>query len=75
MEKYVTFKVPIKKEVTRIDKNGEEMTKNVYYILQLLIAQDLWQDHYQILSLIFLKEIMKLNVNVDTMIKKMKFVE
>ena len=75
MEKYITFKVPIKKEVTRIDKNGEEMTKNVYYILQLLIAQDLWQDHYQILSLIFLKEIMKLNVNVDTMIKKMKFVE
>ena len=75
MEKYVTFKVPIKKEVTRIDKNGEEMTKNVYYMLQLLIAQDLWQDHYQILSLIFLKEIMKLNVNVDTMIKKMKFVE
>ena len=75
MEKYVTFKVPIKKEVTRIDKNGEEMTKNVYYILQLLITQDLWQDHYQILSLIFLKEIMKLNVNVDTMIKKMKFVE
>ena len=51
------------------------MTKNVYYILQLLIAQDLWQDHYQILSLIFQKEIMKLNVNVDTMIKKMKFVE
>ena len=75
MEKYVTFKVPIKKEVTRIDKNGEEMTKNVYYILQLLITQDLWQDHYQILSLIFLKEIMKLNVNVNTMIKKMKFVE
>ena len=36
----------------------------------LLIAQDLWQDHYQILSIILLKEFMKLNANTDTMIKK-----
>ena len=26
-EKYITFTVPIEKEVTRIDKNGEEITK------------------------------------------------
>ena len=32
-EKYVTFKVPIEKEVTRIDKNGEKITKNVSHIL------------------------------------------
>ena len=44
-----------------------------YY--NLLIAQDLWQDHYQILSIIFLKEFVKLNVNLDTMIKNMKIVE
>ena len=44
-----------------------------YY--SLLIAQDLWQDHYQILSIIFLKEFVKLNVNLDTMIKNMKIVE
>ena len=25
-EKYITFKVSIEKEVTRIDKNGEEIT-------------------------------------------------
>ena len=31
-----------------------------YYIL--LIAQDLWQIHYQILSKIFLKEFIELNV-------------
>ena len=30
-EKYITFTVPIEKEVTRIDKNGEEVTKK--YIL------------------------------------------
>ena len=39
-----------------------------YY--NLLTAQDLWQAHYQILSIIFLKEFTKLNVNTDTMIKE-----
>ena len=33
-EKQITFTVPIEKEVTIIDKNGEEITKNIYYILQ-----------------------------------------
>ena len=36
-----------------------------YY--NLLIAQDLWQAHYQILSIIFLKEFIELNVNSNTM--------
>ena len=35
-EKYITFSVPIEKEVTRIDKNGEEFTKNISYILQFI---------------------------------------
>ena len=35
-EKYITFTVPIKKEVRRIDKNGEEITKNISYILQFI---------------------------------------
>ena len=35
-EKYITFTVPIKKEVTRIDKNGDEITKNISYILQFI---------------------------------------
>ena len=33
-EKYINFTVPIEKEVTRIDKNGEKITKK--YILRLL---------------------------------------
>ena len=41
----------------------------------LLIAQDLWQAHYQILSIIFLKEFMKLNKNTGTMIKNVKLTE
>ena len=32
---------------------------------RLLIAQDLWQVHYQILSVIFLKELSELNVRHD----------
>ena len=35
-EKCMTFTVAIEKEVTRIDKNGEEITKNISYILQFI---------------------------------------
>ena len=35
-EKYITFTVPIEKEVTRIDKNGEEITKNISYRFQFI---------------------------------------
>ena len=40
-----------------------------------MTAQDLWQVHYQILSIIFLKEFIELNVNTDMMIKYVKLVE
>ena len=70
-EKYITFTVPIEKEVTRIDKNGEEVTK--IYLLhitiygqtaQLMIAQDLWQVPYQILSIILLNKFRELNASI-----------
>ena len=32
--KYINLAVPIEKEITRIDKNGGEITKNISYILQ-----------------------------------------
>ena len=56
----------------RIDKNGEEITKNIYYILQIIgnYNYDLCQTHYQILLIIFLKEFIELNVNLNMMIKK-----
>ena len=41
----------------------------------LLIEEDLWQARYQILSKIFLKEFIKLNVNTDTITKNVKIVE
>ena len=36
--------------------------------------QDLWQAHYQILSIFFQKEFIKINVNTDMMIKSVKLV-
>ena len=41
----------------------------------LLIAQDLWQAHYQILLIMFLKEFIEPNGNTGTMIKNAKLVE
>ena len=35
-EKYITFAVPIKKEVARIYKNGEKITKIISNILQFI---------------------------------------
>ena len=48
-EKYITFSVLIEQEVIKIDKNGKEITKLYPTDYSLLIAQDLWQAHYQIL--------------------------
>ena len=35
-EKYITFADLIEKEITRINKNAEEITKNIYYRLQFI---------------------------------------
>ena len=40
-----------------------------------MVVLDLSQVHYQILSIIFLKEFIKFNVNLDTMIKNMRHME
>ena len=36
IKKNITFTVPIEKEVRRTNKNGEWITKNISYILQLI---------------------------------------
>ena len=41
-------------------------------IYNLLIAQDLWEAHYQILPIIFLNELIELNVKLDTTIKNVQ---
>ena len=55
-------------------KMEKKLQKTYCTYYNLLIAQGLWQAHYQILSIIFLKEFIELNVNTD-MIKNMKLVK
>ena len=74
-QKYITFTLPTEKEVTKNDKNGEEVSKIYPQYYNLLIMQDLWQAHYQILLIVFLQEFIKLNINTDTMIKNLKLAE
>ena len=71
-EKYITFTVPIEKGVTRIDKNREEVTKNIYYILQFIDSARFMACS---LSNFFLKKFIELNVNMDMTIKNVKCVE
>ena len=59
-EKYITFKVPIEKEIMRIDENEGEI-KNIY-ILHITFT------YYQIFSI-------ELNVNTDLMKQNMKLAE
>ena len=64
-EKYITFTVPIEKKLEELIKMQKKLQKIHLTCYNLLIAQ----AHYQIRSIIFLKELIKLNENTDTMIK------
>ena len=39
------------------------------------MVHDLYQAHYQVLSIIFLKEFIELNVDIDMLIKNVRRVE
>ena len=56
-----------------MEKQNVQKLYRTYY--NLLIAQNLWQAHYQVLSIVFLKEFKALNVNTDMMIKIVKLAE
>ena len=68
-EKCRTFTVTIRKlqEFIQMEKKLQKIYLTFYNLLK---AQDLWQAYYQILSITFPKEFIKLNVNTDTMMKK-----
>ena len=54
----------------------EKKSQNAYLTsYNLLLAQDLWQADYQILSIISLKKFLRLNVNTDMIIKNGKLEE
>ena len=68
MHKFVTF---VKKN---LQMNIRKIKKYCTYH-NLLIVQDLWQGHYQILSIVFLKDFIELNVNRDMIIKYVRLIE
>ena len=55
MEKYITFSVPIKKEVNNCDGNDSKKRKKLHTNLNLLLVLDLCQLHYQNLLTTHLK--------------------
>ena len=75
IEKYITFTVPIEREVRRNEKVEIKLQKNYLTYNSLWIPQDLLQIHHQVLSIISMKEFIELNVNLDTIIKNVKYVE
>ena len=68
-EKYITFAVPIEKEATRIDKNGEEVTKNIYYILQFIDSTRFMTSTLSNLVNNLSEGIQKIKCNTDRMMK------
>ena len=55
-----------------MEKKSQKLYLTYY---NLLVAQDLWQAYYQILSITFLREFIELNVNMGMMRKNMRNVE
>ena len=65
----------MEKEVTKIDKKENKLQKHMLNLHITILAQDLWQAYYQILSIIFLKKFLELNINTDMMLKNGKLTE
>ena len=57
-------------ELIKNQKKKKKKKKTYLIDYNLLIVQGLWQAHYQIMLIILLKEWIKLNVNMDSVIKK-----
>ena len=64
--KYLTFTAPIEKEVARIDKNGEEITKNISYVLQFIDSARFMTSSLSNLVNNLSEEIHRINICVVT---------
>ena len=74
-ERYITFSIPIKNEVTRINKKEEKVTKTISYRLQFIDSARFMIRNFQVSLIILLKEFMKLKVNMDMIVKNVKHAE
>ena len=71
-EECITFSARIAKEVRRIDKKRKYITKTISYRLQFTDKSIFVAIPLSNLLIIFLKKIINLNLNTDTMIKNVK---
>ena len=69
------FTVPIEKEVTKINKNREEITKNISYILRFIDSASFIASTLSNLINNLSEGIHIINVNTDMMIKNNKLAE
>ena len=72
MKKFITFTIAIEKEVRRIDKNGEEITKNIPYVLQFIDSERFMASSLSNLVSNLFEGIQKIKCNTGTKIKNVK---
>ena len=74
-EKYITFSVPIAKEVTRIDKKGKVITKTISYRSQFIDSAKFMASSLTNLVSNLVVRIHKIKCKYSTIIKNVKLVE
>ena len=66
-EKYVTFKIPVKKEIAKIDKDGNDKIMKISYKIKF-IDSFRCQAHYQFLLIIYLKNFITISAQIVNLI-------
>ena len=74
-KKYITFTVPIKKEFMRIIENGEEVSRNLSYILQFIDSARFMASSLSNLVDNLSEGIHRIKCKLGQMIKNVKHVE
>ena len=63
-EKYITFSVPIKKKITKIDKDSNDRIMKISYKIKFTDSFSLCQAHYQVLLIIYLKDFIAISAQI-----------
>ena len=74
-EKYMTFTILIEKEVTKIAKIGEKITKNISYILQFIDSARFMASSLSSLANNLLEGHHRIKFNLNMTMKNVKHVE
>ena len=67
-EKCITFSVPIKKEITKKDKDDNDKITKISYKIKFIDSFDLYQAHYQNLFILYLKDFIVISAQIVNLI-------